>query len=276
MSLLVLAKLLLTMFVLSTYSGSLKKSGSYSKSVQKNVIFNKTLTLYERSHSLSEGSPAVGRTMTNSLIQRPPIETPGPFSPRYQIGKFEMSDTEWADEIKEAFSSAGLVPGILPDFPKGLVNINYGPHACVHMGSFLKASTTAFMPSRVSYPSDPEQLYTLVFMDITDNMLLWMVINIPGTSIINGQEVTQYQPPTPHSTNMFLSAALLQSSVINRRYSNIVKRSARLCEMDPRKGVHVKDLMEELGLETVVASNFFTVEYESYVNSIDHYCAKLY
>jgi len=257
-----LADFLLTVFVLSSYSQA-QHTSHFS------TIHNRDFGLSSRANG---GSYLVRQPTLQSLIK----EIPGPFSPRYQIGKYEMSDEEWADEIKEGFSRAGLVPGILPHFPSGLVNINYGPHACVHMGSFLKADTTAFMPSRVSYPSDPKKLYTLILLDLTEHLLLWMFINIPGTSIINGQEVAKYQPPAPHKTHMYLSAALLQPSVINRSDPNIIKRSAGLCQLQPRTGFHVKDLMEELDLETIVAANFFTVEYEMYVNSIDSYCAKSY
>ena len=37
--------------------------------------------------------------------------TPGPFAPRFQVPKWEISDSEWEEEIKEGFQNSGLVPG---------------------------------------------------------------------------------------------------------------------------------------------------------------------
>ena len=37
--------------------------------------------------------------------------TPGPFAPRFQVPKWEISDSEWEEEIKEGFENSGLVPG---------------------------------------------------------------------------------------------------------------------------------------------------------------------
>ena len=37
----------------------------------------------------------------------------GPFAPRFEIGKLEVSDAEATEEIKEGFVEAGLYPGML-------------------------------------------------------------------------------------------------------------------------------------------------------------------
>ena len=36
----------------------------------------------------------------------------GPFAPRFEIGKLEVSDAEATEEIKEGFVEAGLYPGM--------------------------------------------------------------------------------------------------------------------------------------------------------------------
>jgi len=209
---------------------------------------------------------------------RRPIETPGPFSPRFQVGKYEVSDSEWLEEIREGFHDSGLVPGVLPGTPGGLVNINYGPHSCVHMGTELPADRTSSPPSRVSFPASPHQLYSLLMIDVTLERLHWMIINIPGTAVSNGQEVAQYQPPEPLSSSpdghLYLSVALLQSRVINKRHPSIAKRSSHLCQYGPREQFQVRTLMEEVGMEMVVAANFFTVQHDNYVQSINSYCDK--
>jgi len=242
---------------------------------------DKVETLITRSHK--EDQDIVISSMGQAGDQagysgRRPIETPGPFSPRFQVGKYEVSDSEWLEEIREGFHDSGLVPGVLPGTPGGLVNINYGPHSCVHMGTELPADRTSSPPSRVSFPASPHQLYSLLMIDVTLERLHWMIINIPGTAVSNGQEVAQYQPPEPLSSSpdghLYLSVALLQSRVINKRHPSIAKRSSHLCQYGPREQFQVRTLMEEVGMEMVVAANFFTVQHDNYVQSINSYCDK--
>ena len=79
------------------------------------------------------------------------------------VAREEISDEEWQAEISESFASSGLIPSVIPNAPhSGLVNINFGTHNCVHMGTELEAETSAYEPSAVSYPAEREKQYTLV------------------------------------------------------------------------------------------------------------------
>ena len=65
------------------------------------------------------------------------------FVPRswfFQISRLEVSDEEWQAELAESFAESGLLNSensILTQVPRGLVNINFDTHACVHMGKML-------------------------------------------------------------------------------------------------------------------------------------------
>ena len=75
-----------------------------------------------------------------------------------------MSDEEWQEEIRDSFARSGLIPGLLRVVPLGgLVNINFGTHNCVHMGTELEAEIAAYEPSAISYPvTEQGKLFTLV------------------------------------------------------------------------------------------------------------------
>ncbi len=73
-----------------------------------------------------------------------------------------MSDEEWRQEILDSFRSSGLVPSVLREAPEGLVNVNFGTHNCVHMGTAIEAEVAAYEPSAVSWPARQERKYTLV------------------------------------------------------------------------------------------------------------------
>ena len=51
----------------------------------------------------------------------------------------------------------------------GLVNINFGTHTCVHMGTVLRSSESAYPPTAISYPlesADTNQLHTIIMVDL--------------------------------------------------------------------------------------------------------------
>jgi len=198
--------------------------------------------------------------------------TPGPFAPRFQVPRWEISDSEWEEEIKEGFVNSGLVPGVLPSYPPGLVNINYGVHGCVHLGTHMKAVTTATPPTRLSYPTEHGRIYSIILLDVASMSVLWLVVNIPGSALPSGQTIAEYQPPTPlHGTHsQYLIIAMLQSRVINK--ASLQSYQARLCEYGPRRLFNLGYFMAKTGLEVIVAANYFTVEHDSYVDSINQYC----
>jgi len=208
-----------------------------------------------------------------------PIETPGPFAPRFQVAKWEITDEEWEEEIRDGFETSGLVPEILPGYPSGLVNINFNVHACVHLGTSLQANVTSSLPSRISYPADKHRLYTLVMMDVELRRLHYLVINIPGSDVAKGQEVSSYHPPEPVSTSpdghRYLTVSLLQSGAIDSRQPEVVHRSSSVCQYSPRENFHLRKLMNELGLKTVAAANYFMVYHDQFVDSIKLYCRTL-
>jgi len=211
------------------------------------------------------------------MLTRPGKEgTPGPFAPRFQVPRWEISDSEWEEEIKEGFVHSGLVPALLPSYPPGLVNINYGVHSCVHLGTQMQAQTTSNLPSRVSFPSEPHRIYSLIFLDVRRMSLTWLVTNIPGSDIRNGQTIAEYQPPAPMDSStpsQYLAMAILQSKVINK--SSLAGYRAKLCQYGPRDHFHLQHFMMDHGLEMVVAANYFVVDHDTYVDSIHRYCGQL-
>lgn len=53
---------------------------------------------------------------------------------------------------------------------------------------------------KIEYNADPNTLYTLIMHDlnaVSENYLHWVVINIPGHNIHNGQTLLKYKGPSP-------------------------------------------------------------------------------
>lgn len=85
---------------------------------------------------------------------------------------------------------------------------------------------------KVSYKSDPSQLYTLILTDpyaVKGNHVHWTVINIPGSQIEEGQTILPYVGPAPpknsgvhiYSFLLFPQTGLLKTININPKDRNI-------------------------------------------------------
>ena len=109
---------------------------------------------------------------------------------------------------------------------------------------------------------------------MTAMSLNWLVTNIPGSDIQNGQTIAEYQPPAPwdsYAPSQYVAVALLQSAVINKR--SLEKYEAKLCEYAPRTNFDLMQFMTNYGLEMIVAANYFVVTRDTYVESIESYCS---
>lgn len=201
-------------------------------------------------------------------------QTPGPFAPRFQVARWEVSDEEWQEELAEGFHESGLIPAMLPRIPQGLVNINYGLQACVHMGTSLDAATVGEAPSRVTYPAQDGRFYSLALVDAEMDKLHWLLVNIPGTRVPEGTMVTEYFPPTPaqgSGDHRYVMVALLQARPLGDHH--VDKYRSGLCEEQSRAGFRLDSLMKEAGMEEVVAANYFKVNHSNYVDSVHAYCS---
>ena len=184
---------------------------------------------------------------------------PGPFAPRFRVPRWEISDEEWAQEIEEGFSGTGIVPGILPQPPPGLVNINFQLHSCIHLGNWLAASVTQERP-QVSWPVVRGRRYSLVMLETGSLLLHWLVLNIPGSDISSGESLVSYQPPLPsQAPAQFLVVALLQSGEVGREVGALYPQYP-LTISPCLHAVNFRNFLQHLGSELVVAANFWRME----------------
>ena len=164
--------------------------------------------------------------------------------------------------------------------PKGLVNINFGTHNCVHMGTELDAETSAYEPSAVSWPAENDKIYTLVMLDhdsvVGGPNLHWMLINIPGTDIDKGQTIAEYNSPAPvqgTGPHRYVFVAMDQQ-LKNIEAKDIAGYVSKSCGFDGgRVGFDLEQFRKSFGMGEIVAANYFTVEYDGFVDSIQEFCS---
>jgi len=221
----------------------------------------------ENNHS-SPGSPLLRQGKSQEKFT--------PFSPRYAISRLEVSDEEWQAELAESFAESGLLNSensILTQVPRGLVNINFDTHACVHMGTHLKVSTCAERPTQVSYPlaGDPSsnQLHTLVMLDIDSEegpYLHWMVDNIPGSKVEKGHTVAQYVTPHPplvsENPHRYMVVVMEQNGGETAVGADDAYNGAGPCQDTGRQSFNLQELRNKYNLGEVIAANYFQVDFD--------------
>lgn len=208
---------------------------------------------------------------------------------QFQISRLEVSDEEWEEEMAEAFRSSGILSqghGILTSIPKGLVNVNFDTHACVHMGTHLRSTTCSEKPTSVSYPIDlttdnqAGQLYTLIMLDLdhqTSPYLHWMVTNIPEAKVDLGHTIAEYQTPIPNpgsGPHRYIILAMKQKS--GEVQIDLDEDFAQLtsCDSRGRSNFDLAAFKGRYKLAEPTAANYFQIAYDKYVQDIQNFCRK--
>ena len=112
---------------------------------------------------------------------------------------------------------------------------------------------------------------SLALLNANTKTLLWLVVNIEGGKVLNGQEIAVYQPPA--SSPDMHNAAILDETIMMavwRQQRGMVYNSegyfgARICEWDRRVDFDLNFLIDKLDLE-LVAANFYTTYSEPMIS----------
>lgn len=199
-----------------------------------------------------------------------------PWNPRFQIQRIEADEGEWKELLTEVFEESGLLgTDLLRQVPNGLVNLNYDIHICVHMGTSITPEESAYPPTAISYPgegSSADKLHTLVLLDAESNKLHWMVVNIPGAKVHLGQVIATYAGPNPAQgtgLHRYIVLVMEQESLLSQE-SLLPYKSESSCEN--RDNFAFQEFRSVLNLSEPVAANYFTQEYNSFVDNLNGHC----
>jgi len=124
-------------------------------------------------------------------------------------------------------------------------------------GSYITPLQSHLEP-KIEYVANPTMLYTLIMYDpdaVVGNYVHWVVINIPGDNVSNGQTLLNYKGPAPpqgSGIHRYIFLIFEQMERINAQNIPESKRSMPLNEL-------YKILNAELQLNS---SAYFTSEHE--------------
>jgi len=202
-----------------------------------------------------------------------------PWNPRFKVPRIETSDDEWEEHLREIFEESGLLGSqLLKQVPKGLVNLNYDIHICVHMGTELTPDETVYPPT-ISYPGEgisAGKFHTLLLLDAELNKLHWMVMNIPGAKVHNGTIVTAYASPNPAENtgnHRYILLVMEQPSLINEDSVTEYKTESS-CQTRELPSFDFTRFQENLNLSEPVAANYFIQKYDPFIENINGHCLR--
>ena len=200
-----------------------------------------------------------------------------------QINRIEATDDEWAEQLTEVFEESGLLgTELLPEVPRGLVNLNYDIHVCVHMGTEIRPEESAYPPTAISFPfeenSSNEKLHTLILIDADlNNKVHWMVVNIPGAKVHKGKVVSAYAGPNPAQgtgTHRYMVLVMEQNSgLINDQFVTDFK-SETSCDTLEITNFDFAAFRNTLNLSKPVAANYFTQTFDPFVENLNGHCLR--
>lgn len=180
----------------------------------------------------------------------------------------------------ENFEAEKIKPDIMDDIPAQKLSVIYPSKAIVGLGNELKPTQVKDEPT-YSFKAEPDQLYTLLFIDpdapsrkepTYRNIIHQMIHNIKGSDISQGDaykgdvavEYVGSGPPLGTGKHRYVFLLYKQADGKRIEIQEKIKN-------DTRKGRMQFDLRKytaEHNLGKPVAGNFYLAEYDDYVPNI--------
>ncbi|XP_050341435.1 phosphatidylethanolamine-binding protein homolog F40A3.3-like isoform X1 [Bactrocera neohumeralis] len=171
---------------------------------------------------------------------------------------------------RRKMDSSGIVPDIIDIKPKGLLQVNYPSGVKVELGKELTPTQVKDQPT-VSWGAEDDALYTLIMVDpdapsraepTLREILHWLVINIPGNKVAEGQTVAEYigsGPPEGSGLHRYVFLVFKQPGKIES--AKFIPKTSR----EGRVKVTTRDSIAKHNLGDPIAGNFYQAQYDDYV-----------
>ncbi|XP_061395643.1 protein D3-like [Musca vetustissima] len=169
--------------------------------------------------------------------------------------------------------ASGIIPDIIDEKPGAAAKVVYHGGVNVEFGKELTPTQVKDQPE-VSWEAEDGALYTLLMVDPDApsrqepsyrEALHWLVINIPGNKVSNGQVVADYigsGPPEGTGLHRYVFLIFKQEQRISAE-KHIPKSS-----LEGRLNVKTRDYISKYNLGNPVAGNYYEAQYDEYVPTL--------
>ncbi|KAM7284381.1 protein D2 [Ixodes scapularis] len=171
---------------------------------------------------------------------------------------------------KSKMEAHQVVPDVIDTVPPGVVQVSYDT-VVVDMGNTLTPTQVQRQPN-VSYPADPNRLYTLCMTDPDAPSRQspkyrewhhWLVVNIPGVNVPQGEVLSEYVgsgPPKGTGLHRYVFVVYKQPGRLTCDEKRLTNRSG-----DHRGEFKIREFAKKYQLGEPVAANFYQAEWDDYV-----------
>ncbi|XP_003743877.1 protein D2 [Galendromus occidentalis] len=182
-----------------------------------------------------------------------------------------LAQSEEDPILKQKFEEHGLVPDVIGKAPGRLVKVYYGENGTLQPGEVLPQDQIQGEPEKVSWEADPDELYTLIMTDIDapskenrsdGDEKRWLVVNIPGYGLAEGEVRSPYEPPQPAAgtgLHRFIFLVYKQSQTLNSTDED-PEPETTTGESETSTPWTINDFARVNELGDPIAGNFFRVE----------------
>ncbi|XP_065367027.1 protein D2-like [Calliphora vicina] len=166
--------------------------------------------------------------------------------------------------------AGGIIPDIIDSKPKAVAHVAYPNGIKVSMGEELQPKQVKDQPE-VTWDTEDGSLYTLIMVDpdapsrqspTYREVLHWLVINIPGTKVSEGQVVAEYiGSGAPKDTGLHRYVFLVFKQALKISTDKFILNKS----LEGRFSIKTRDYITKYNLGNPVAGNYYQAQYDDYV-----------
>lgn len=182
---------------------------------------------------------------------------------------------EEESQITHMFIEHDIVPVLIDSAPLVFAKVVYRSKKLVDAGKELTPGEVRDEP-KVEWDADPILYYTLVMIDpdspsrpepLNREFAHWLVGNIPGRHVEQGETLFEYIPIFPRAGSGFHRYIfLLYQQLCRNDYSEAPRASRK--NRTPRLHFSTREFARRYSLGQPIAGNFFVAQFDDYVPSI--------
>ncbi|XP_059609197.1 protein D2-like [Phlebotomus argentipes] len=174
--------------------------------------------------------------------------------------------------VASKFRSHDVVPDVIPNAPENPLEVKYPSGVFVDFGNELAPVDVKDVPT-VTWNANPEHLYTLISVDPDvpnrenpefSEIKSWMVVNIPGNNVANGETIVEYIGSGPYKDSGLHRYVFIVLKQPSGKIDFSGEKKATKSEQDGRRNFSILKFAEKYSLD-VFAGNFFLAQFDDYV-----------
>jgi len=192
--------------------------------------------------------------------------------PQTVLGATHFSTGFALNQTKTAMNTHHVVPDVIDVAPTNSINVEYDSGVSAAEGNELTPTQVQNQPIKVEWPVEEGALYTLCLTDPDAPSRAeptfrewhhWLVVNIPGTNISQGEVLSAYVgsgPPQGTGLHRYIFLAYKQPGKLSCDEPRLTNTSG-----DHRGKFAIRKFAEKYNLGQPIAGNLYQAQWDEYV-----------